>query len=214
MQTARKKHEWRRHEKHIYVPKQKPILLDIPTYQFATLAGEGNPNSPYFADCIAALYAVSYAIKMSLKKLESPPAGYVDYTVYPLEGIWDLNEKGRQAYDGTFNKDDLVFTLMIRQPDFVTAAFFHEMVEGVRQKKPHALLDDVKFAKICDGKCIQMLHVGKFEDEPATFAIMEDFAESQNLTRASKVHREIYLSDFRKVAPEKRKTVLRFQVDA
>ncbi len=209
--ASMKKHEWRKHEKSIYLPKAKPEVIDVPAYQYITISGQGNPNGEDFPNYIAALYPVAYAIKMTLKKLDPAPAGYVDYTVYPLEGIWDITDEAKKTYDGTLNKDDLVFHLMLRQPDFVTAAFFEEMLALAKKKKPQPLLDQVKFETITDGPCIQMLHVGPYDDEPATFKRMEDFAASQGLIRTSKRHREIYLSDFRKVAPEKLKTVLRFK---
>lgn len=206
------KHEWRKLEKAFYLPKQQPEVVNIPAFQFITIAGEGNPNSQHFTDCIAALYPIAYAIKMMPKKMVTKPEGYYDYTVYPLEGVWDLNEKGRKNYDGTFNKDDLVFNLMIRQPDFVNESFYQEMLALTKKKSPNPLLDQVKLETITEGKCVQMLHLGPYDDEPASFRIMEAFAQEQGLERLSKVHREIYLSDFRRVAPEKLKTVLRFRV--
>ncbi|SOE20117.1 hypothetical protein SAMN06298216_0616 [Spirosomataceae bacterium TFI 002] len=207
------KHEWRKAEKSIYIPKAKPEVIDVPEYQFAVISGEGNPNSPAFQEHIVALYTISYALKMGLKKREDKPTNYVDWTVYPLEGVWDLNEKGRQNYKGKINKDDLVFDLMIRQPDFISNDFFHEMLEFAKKKKPHKLLDKLEFKKIKEGRCIQMLHIGSYDNESASFEQMEAFAGSQNLVRKSKIHREIYLSDFRKVAEEKLKTTLRFQLE-
>ncbi|MEM7298667.1 MAG: GyrI-like domain-containing protein [Bacteroidota bacterium] len=206
------KHEWRKKEKHFYQPKAKPEVVTVPAFKFVTISGEGNPNSPQFSECIGALYAVSYAIKMTLKKAEEKPAGYCDWTVYPLEGVWDLNEEAKQKYDGTFNKDDLVFKIMIRQPDFIEEAFFIKMLALAKAKKPNPYLGKVKFEGMEDGRCIQMLHIGSYDDEPASFQQMEEFAASEGLERLSKTHREIYLSDFRKVAPEKLKTILRFKI--
>ena len=143
--------------------------------------------------------------------MNPPPTGYMDYPVYPLEGIWDVNEAAKRE-DRAFNKDDLVFKIMIRQPAFVDADLFQEMLELTKTKKPHPLLDKLQFEAIMDGKCVQMLHIGPYDDEPASFQRMEEFATAQQLKRLSKTHREVYLSDFRKVAPEKLKTVLRFQV--
>ncbi len=204
------KHEWRKHEKALYMPKNKPELVQIPSFSFFTILGQGNPNSDHFPAYIEVLYSLSYAVKMSPKKRQAP-AGYFDYTVYPLEGVWDLTEKGRKQYTGTINKDELVFNLMIRQPNFVTPEFASQMIELTKQNKPHPLLDQVRFETIEEGWCIQMLHLGSYDDEPASFARMEDFCSTINRTRLSKVHREIYLSDARKVEPEKLKTVLRFQ---
>jgi len=205
------KHEWRKKEKETYLPKSKPVTIKVPEYKFFTIEGSGNPNDDYFPEYIAVLYSLSYAVKMSPKKgLE--PKGYFDYTVYPLEGVWDLNEEAKKKFDGKFNKNDLVFKLMIRQPDFVDEQFAMMMLEQTKKKKPHELLDNVKFEKVTDGECVQMMHLGSYDNEQESFKYMEVFAENENYSRISKVHREIYLSDARKVAPEKLKTVLRFQV--
>ncbi len=206
------KHEWRKKEKDIYLPKNKPEQLILPAFKYITLSGAGNPNSSFFAECIGVLYSMAYAIKMSMKKLEKKPEGYVDWTVYPLEGVWDITEKAKKNFSGQINKDDLVFTLMIRQPGFVDTQFFHEILLLTKKRKPHKLLDHVQLETIKDGPCIQMLHIGSYDDEPSSFEQMEVYAAEQNLKRISKVHREIYLSDFRKVPVEKLKTVLRFQV--
>jgi hypothetical protein len=207
------KYEWRKKEKLVYIPKVRPEQINIPQYKFLTIFGKGNPNNPEFSDYIGALYPVCYGIKMGLKK--NPILyGYYDYTVYPLEGIWDISEQAKKTYteNTKLNKDDLVFTLMIRQPDFVTKEYALETIKQVKLKKPNPLLNKVKFEKITEGNCIQMLHIGSYDNEPATFKIMEEYAKTHNLNRISKVHREIYLSDFRKVATEKLKTVLRFNV--
>jgi hypothetical protein len=205
------KHEWRKKEKAVYLPKNKPEIIKVPTYKFITIDGEGNPNSDAFPEYIGALYALSYTIKMNLKK-GIQPKGYYDYTVYPLEGIWDINDEAKKTYEGKINKNDLVFKLMIRQPDFISDAIFEEMLEKAKTKKQLPLLEEVKFETITDGNCIQMMHIGPYDNEPESFQLMETFADKENLTRLSKTHREIYLSDFRKVTPEKLKTILRFKV--
>ncbi len=140
------------------------------------------------------------------------PDDYFEYTVYPLEGIWDISDEGKKTFDGTIDKNELFFTLMIRQPEFVSNEFASEIVEMTKKKKPHKMLDKVKFTSIEDGKCVQMLHVGSYDDEPISFKRMEEFCVENGFTRISKVHKEIYLSDARKVSPEKLKTVLRFNV--
>lgn len=206
------KYEWRKREKQLYIPRQKPEIVEVPAFNFLTIGGAGSPDDKAFTDKIATLYPLAYGIKMQPKKMAVPPQGYFDFTVYPLEGIWDINDEAKKHFTGTINKEDLVYQLMIRQPDFVAKNFYEEILELVKNKKPNPLLDEVKFERLSEGKCVQMLHVGKFEDEAETFAEMEAFAEQQGLTRLSKLHREIYLSDFRKVAPEKMKTVLRFKV--
>ncbi|WP_027420760.1 GyrI-like domain-containing protein [Crocinitomix catalasitica] len=207
------KHEWRKKEKAIYLPKAQPEIIDIPAFKFITIEGEGNPNDPAFGDYIGALYPVAYAIKMTLKKLEFKPEGYNDYTVYPLEGVWDINDEAKKNFSGTLNKDDLVFKLMIRQPNFITESFFQEMHDLAINKSDNLLVKQVKFETITEGQCIQMLHIGSYDNESETFALMEDYAARQGVKRKSKIHREIYLSDFRKVAQDKLKTVLRFELE-
>ncbi|TVZ57065.1 hypothetical protein OD91_2371 [Lutibacter sp. Hel_I_33_5] len=207
------KHEWRKKEKQVYIPKTKPEIIEIPEYNYLTISGKGNPNNPEFSAYIRALYPICYGIKMGLKK-NPVLKDYYDYTVYPLEGVWDISDEAKKTYteNTKLNKNDLVFTLMIRQPNFVTENYALKAIEKVKLKKTNLLFDKVKFKKITEGKCIQMLHIGSYDNEPASFKIMEEFAKSEGLERDSKVHKEIYLSDFRKVAPEKLKTVLRFKL--
>jgi hypothetical protein len=205
------KHEWKKHEKEFYLPKNKPEVIDIPKFGFFTVRGKGNPNDDHFPEYIGVLYALSYAVKMSPKKGMAPD-NYFDYTVYPLEGVWDIDEEAKENFDGTLDKDTLIFNLMMRQPGFVSEKFAGEVIELTKIKKPHPLLDRVTFETIQEGTCIQMLHLGSYDDEPESFRIMEAFAADRGLERISKKHREIYLSDARKTAPDKLKTVLRFQV--
>jgi len=206
------KHEWRKKEKKLYVPKNKPEIIEVPDFKFITLRGEGSPADEAFSEIIGVLYSLAYPIKMLTKKMDVRPSGYYDFTVYPLEGIWDINEKAKEHFSGVIDKEDLVFQLMIRQPEFIDESLYGQIFDIVKKKKPSPLLDQVNFEVIPEGKCIQMLHLGRFEDESISFDEMEAFAESKGLARLSKVHREIYLSDARKVAPEKLKTVLRFKV--
>jgi hypothetical protein len=205
------KHEWKKHEKNFYLPKNDPEVIDIPEFKFFTIEGTGNPNDEFFAAYIGVLYSLAYAVKMSPKK-GIEPMGYHEYSVYPLEGIWDLNEDGRKNYNGTINKNDLLFRLMIRQPDFVDEDFAQLIMENTKKNKPHELLSKARFEKITDGKCIQMLHLGSYDSEPGSFRRMEEFAVKNSYIRKFMTHREIYLSDARKTAPDKLKTVLRFQV--
>jgi len=206
-----KKHEWRKHEKEIYLPKTKPVILDIPTFKYISVDGQGDPNSGAMQDHMGALYSLSYGIKMSYKK-GIEPKDFFQYTVYPLEGVWDLNEKAKKVFDQGWKKDDLVFSLMIRQPEFVTQDFYQTILEMTKQKKPNRMLDEAKLSDISEGKCCQMMHIGSYDDEKESFDIMEKYCEEQGFERASKKHREIYLSDPRKTENNKLKTVLRFKV--
>ena len=147
-----------------------------------------------------------------MKKDSQGVKDYKDYTVYPLEGVYDINEKAKKNFNGIVNKDDLVYTLMIRQPEFVTEVFFNQIAGLVDGKKLKLPIDKVRLDSLQEGPCIQMLHIGSFDDEPASFRIMEEFAQEHQKMRLSKMHREIYLNDFRKVPAEKLRTVLRFQI--
>ena len=206
------KYERRKNDKLIYLPASKPETISIPAFKFYTIEGKGNPNDAFFAEYIGVLYTLSYAIKMSPKH-GNAPKDYFEYTVFPLEGVWDIDDAAKENFKGIIDKNSLVFKLMIRQPDFVTNDFALEMIEMTKKKKPQILLDTVKFEIIEEGPCVQMLHKGSYDHEPDSFKIMEAFANSKNLKRISHIHREIYLTDARKVSTDKLKTVLRFKVE-
>ncbi len=158
------KYEWRKKEKELYLPPKKPVLIQVPKQNFFTIKGEGNPNSKHFDQCIEALYAVSYTIRMSYKKgLE--PENFYEYTVYPLEGIWDLSDKAKQTFDGSIKKDELVYTLMIRQPDFVSHEYAQTAKEWAFAKKGIPHIPQLSFEAITDGQCVQMMHLGSYDDE-------------------------------------------------
>lgn len=203
------KFEWRKHEKDLYLPKEKPVLVTVPKQKFFMISGKGNPNSEEFSEKIGVLYSLAYAVRM-MPKQGFTPEGYFEYTVYPLEGIWDLTEEGRKL--DTLNKDELVYTIMIRQPDFVTEDVAHRAFEIARKKKPNPLLDKVNFDTMEDGLSVQMMHIGPYDDEPRSFEQMRKFIEENNLEITTLVHREIYISDARKTDKSKLKTVLRYRV--
>jgi hypothetical protein len=205
------KHDWKKEDKKYYLPKNEPELIEVPEFGFFSIKGEGNPNDAFFGEYIQVLYSLSYAVKMSPKSGKAP-AGYFDYTVYPLEGVWDLKDASRIRADRTFDKNDLIFKLMMRQPDFVTPEYAAEIIEYTQKKKLLRLLGEVTYNRIAEGLCIQMLHNGPYDAEPESFRKMEAFAGIKGLARPFHFHREIYLSDARKVSPDKLRTVLRFTV--
>ncbi len=172
------------------------------------MSGQGDPNGEDFALATAALYAVAYAVKMSYKK-PNPPEGAHDYKVFPLEGVWDLVDRSVTLKD----KTNYAYTLMIRQPEFLTKALFDRFLEDVMTKKKNPKLNLIRFEAIDEGVCCQMLHIGPYDDEPATFQVMHEHIASKGFKRTHKQHKEIYLSDPRRSAPEKMKTILRFKVD-
>lgn len=203
------KHEWRKHEKSLYLPKATPDLVEVPAQRFFMINGQGNPNGEEFAERVKVLYSMAYAVRMMPKGGVTPP-GYVEYTVYPLEGIWSLTEKGRKLQE--LNKEEFLYTIMIRQPEFVTKEVAQMALEKVMKKNPHPFLEQVYFQTSEESLNIQMLHIGPYDEEPKSFAKMDEFAQENNLLRIEKEHREIYLSDARKAAPEKLITVLRYRV--
>ncbi len=141
------------------------------------------------------------------------PENFYEYTVYPLEGVWDISEDAKKSFEGIVNKDELVFTLTIRQPNFVSNECAEKAKEWTKKRKPNINIQELSFCATSDGKCIQMMHIGSYDNEQESFTIMDNFAKNKGLKRKSMEHREIYISDPRKVAPEKLKTVLRFKVE-
>lgn len=199
--------EYRKDFKDIYLPKTMPVIIDVPKMKYVMISGEGDPNGEEFARVSEALFSLSYAVKMSYKSNEVP-AGYYEYTVFPLEGIWDLVDKSKPATD----KSNLKYTIMIRQPDFLTDELFDRFVERIKKKKQNPYLEKLTFGEIAEGLCCQIMHVGSFDDEPESFARMEAFCEEEGYVRSDYTHREIYLSDPRKTEVTKLNTVLRFAV--
>lgn len=190
-----------------YKSKNHPVILEIPTMNYITIEGQGNPNEYPFQQAVEALYTIAYTIKMSYKK-PNPPKGYYAYTVFPLEGLWDLFDKSKPSSD----KSNYQYKLMIQQPDFVDEILFQSFKQESIKKNDNPRLYDVKFEKISDGLCCQMLHLGPYDDEPASFTIMESYVQNEGFYRLSKRHKEIYLSDPRKAEPSKMKTILRFEI--
>ncbi|WP_313509285.1 GyrI-like domain-containing protein [Enterococcus sp.] len=204
------KYEWRKQEKDVYLPK-KPGVLMLPAYNFISISSQGDPNRPAFSQQIEALYSVAYSIRMGLKKGTIGTTPF-EYTVYPLEGVWTTANKP----DGPVRKDELIYKIMLRQPDQVTEDMFQEQLMQVKKKKDNPFLDQLIFERYEEGLVLQALHVGSFDTEAATFAQMAEVLQQAHLamrpTMDSFQHREIYLTDPRKTAPEKAKTVLRWAV--
>lgn len=204
--------DYKKEYKEYYLPKNKPQIVDIPIMNFIAVRGKGDPNEEggEYKQALELLYGIAYTIKMS-KKTDYRIEGYFDYVVPPLEGFWEQESKVGIDYS---RKSDLKWTAMIRVPDFVTKADFDWAVAQAAEKKK---LDfsKVEFITVEEGLCVQCMHMGSYDDEPATVALMDSYAESMgykidiNLQRQ---HHEIYLSDPRKIAPEKLKTVIRHPV--
>lgn len=207
------KHEWRKFEKELYGVKAKPIFLEVEEQQFITIKGKGNPNDQDFSNRVSALYALAYGIKMAYKqamKTEQDDRAVTDFAVYPLEGLW---QQAKDAKEDTLEKDKLSYTIMIRQPEFITKELVAQALDRVKIKKPNSFYESISFESIKDGKCIQVLHIGSYDDEPQSFAKMDAFAKGHGLKRLSDIHREIYLSNAQRTEKSKLKTILRYQVE-
>lgn len=201
------KHEWKKQEKEIYGVKTKPCVIDIPAWKYIILSGSGNPNDEIFSDKVAALFSIAYKIKMAYKALAKKSSEITDYTVYPLEGMWSMASEKEYLV-----KEELQYRIMIRQPDFITREMFEHALETVKSKKYNPYLTDVSFEKICDGRCIQILHKGAFDDEPASFEIMDKYCMEHGYRRMGKEHREIYLNNANRTEKANLKTILRYKV--
>ena len=200
------KYEWKKNEKNLYGVKQKPQLIEIPSAYYIMIKGEGNPNESDFSNRVSALYSFAYGIKMLFKNMKKEELEYSDFTVFPLEGIWEKSD------DEEFDKSKLKYTIMIKQPYFITKEIFELAFEKVKKKKPNELYDEVSFDCIESKKAIQILHIGSFDTEIESFEKLDNFANEMNLERSEKLHTEIYLNNKNRTAEDKLKTILRYNV--
>lgn len=201
------KRDWKKDEKMIYAPKAKPSLIRIPPFHYLTFSGEGAPASKNFQEAVQSLFSVAYTLKFSVRK-GLVIQDYQDYAVYPLEGIWSITEAAIKR--GSFTKEDLVYTLMIRQPEFIHDEHVAWAIEQAQKKHPALPLSKIMYTQVEDGSCVQMLHVGSFDTESLSFDQMKAYIKEHHLSQRVLEHREIYLSDFNKTSPEKLKTILRY----
>ncbi|MEN6418786.1 MAG: GyrI-like domain-containing protein [Clostridiaceae bacterium] len=206
-------YEFVKQEERLYQPGNVPELIDVPEMVFLAVDGRGNPNEQEgaYAKALELLYALSYTIKMSPKSGHAIQ-GYFEYRVPPLEGLWQM-EHGAPGVDYQ-NKAGFEWTSMIRQPAFVTQDVFDwASFEVLRKKKIETT--PARLFVYREGLCVQCMHIGAYDDEPATVEKMDRFVAEQgyrNDMGKARRHHEIYLGDPRKTAPEKRKTVIRHPV--
>ena len=204
--------DFKKEYKELYAPKKGPGIIEVPPITYVAVRGSGDPNeeSGAYQQAIAVLYAISYTIKMSKKGVRQID-GYVDFVVPPLEGFWwqEGIEGADYAHKETFN-----WTAVIRLPDFVTREVFDWAVqEATKKKKIDCSI--AEYRQVDEGLCVQCLHVGSYDDEPATVEAMDAFARERGYVidlSQDRRHHEIYLSDARKVAPEKLKTIIRHPI--
>lgn len=204
--------DFKKEYKQFYMPKNRPEIVNVPKANYIAVRGKGDPNNPdgEYQQAIGILYAVAYTLKMSYKT-DYKIRGFFEYVVPPLEGFW-----WQDGLDGVDygNKDAFHWISVIRLPDFVTKKDFEWAVETATKKKKTDCRN-AEFLTVDEGLCVQMMHIGSFDNEPESIAVMDEFLETQgyeNDISAERLHHEIYLSDARKVAPEKWKTVIRHPI--
>ena len=204
--------DYKKEYKEFYMPKNKPGIVDVPPMNYLAVRGSGNPNEEgsEYKQSIGLLYGIAFTIKMS-KKGTHQIEGYFDYVVPPLEGFW-----WQDGVDGIdyAHKEDFRFISVIRLPDFVTKEDFTWAV-GEAENKKKTDFSKVEWLTYHEGVCVQCMHIGAYDDEPKTVRLMHDYMEEQGYEldiTDSRYHHEIYLSDARKVAPERLKTVVRHPV--
>lgn len=205
-------YDYKKEYREFYLPKNKPGLVLVPPLNFLALRGHGDPNQPEgeYKRAISLLYAVAYAIKMS-KRGSRQIAGYFDYVVPPLEGLWQQPDVLGVDYS---RKGDFHWISLIRLPDFVSREDFEWAVAEASRKKKEDF-SAVEFFTYDEGLCVQCMHHGPYDEEPATVALMHDYLREQGCAldiTESRLHHEIYLNDARNTPPEKLKTVIRHPV--
>ncbi len=204
--------DYKKEYKEFYMPEKKPSIVMVPSMNYIGVRGKGDPNEEEgeYKQSIGLLYGIAYTIKMS-KKGNHQMDGYFDFVVPPLEGFWW--QDGVKGVDYS-RKEDFRWISLIRLPDFVTRDEYQWAVEeGTRKKKKD--FSKVEFLSIDEGLCVQCMHIGPYDAEPETVARMHEFIDQQGYTldiTDERHHHEIYLSDARKVAPEKLKTVIRHPI--
>jgi hypothetical protein len=203
--------DYKKEYKDLYLPKDKPMLIEVPSMNFIMVDGHGDPNNNKdFQQAVELLYGLSFTIKMSKVKGRQPE-GYFEYVVPPLEGLWWVD-------NGMFSlekRDNWKWTLMIRQPEFVNKEVFEWAGSEAIRKKPKLPIAGARFETFAEGLYVQILHIGPYATEPETMKKIENFIEKEGLKDRLGLggkHHEIYLSDPRKSKPESMKTVLRHPV--
>lgn len=189
--------------KHLYSPSTKKVeVIDVPQMDFLMIDGEGDPNtSQTFKDAIEALFSLSYTLKFMVKKSEIA----LDYGVLPLEALWWSDDMSAFC---TGNKDAWKWTVMVMQPEIITLSMIEEATKEVHRKKKLAALPLARFQAFKEGKAAQIMHIGPFAEEGPTIEKVHAFIENSGRQKTGK-HHEIYLSDIRRAAPEKWKTIIR-----
>ncbi len=204
--------DFKKEYKEYYLPKNKPSIINVPKMNYIAVRGKGNPNDENgdYQNTLGLLYGVAYTIKMSYKG-DHKIDGFFEYVVPPLEGFWWQDDKDGIDYN---HKERLNFISIIRLPDFVTKADFDWAIEEATKKKKQDF-SRIEFLTYDEGLCVQCMHIGSYDDEPATVELMHKFAEDNGYKldiADTRYHHEIYLSDPRKCDAGKLKTVIRHPI--
>lgn len=204
--------DYKKEYKEFYLPPNKPQIIDIPEMNFIAVRGRGNPNQEggAYKESIGLLYGIAFTIKMS-KKGEHRIEGYFDYVVPPLEGFWW--QEGAAGIDYS-RKEDFCWISAIRLPDFITEEDFRWALEEAQRKKGQDF-SKVGFMTVKEGLCVQCMHIGPYDSEPATLDMMDSFIKGNGYANdfsEVRKHHEIYLSDARRTAPERLRTVIRHPI--
>lgn len=204
--------DFKKEYKEFYMPKDTPCIITVPKMNYIAVRGQGDPNSEdgTYKQSIGLLYGIAYTIKMS-KKGDHKIDGFYDFVVPPLEGFWWQNGVGSMDYS---HKESFHWISVIRLPDFVSKSDFEWAVEEATRKKKTDF-SAVEYMEYDEGACVQCMHIGSYDEEPATVARMHEHMESRGYSvdiTKDRMHHEIYLSDPRKVPPEKLKTVIRHPI--
>lgn len=198
-----KKIDYKKEYLSLYTASAKKMeIVTVPKLNYLMIDGQGDPNtSKIFQDAVSALFSLSYTLKFMSKKGEKQ----IDYAVMPLEGLWWTDDMNNFSMS---NKADWKWTLMILQPDFITKTMVKEAKAEIAKKKSLPSLSEVRLESMKEGTCAQVLYIGSYDQEPPTILKLHEFITSQGYKLAGK-HREIYLSDMRRTAPAKLKTIIR-----
>ena len=204
--------DFKKEYKEFYLPKNKPQIVNVPKANYIAIRGQGNPNEEggAYQRAISVLYAVAYTLKMSYKT-DYKIDGFYEYVVPPLEGFWW--QDGIHGVDYS-KKDEFNWISIIRLPDFITRENFDWAVKAASEKKKIDC-SKAEFLTIEEGLCVQIMHIGSFDDEPATVTLMDKYLEENGYEKDfsdTRLHHEIYLSDPRKSSPDKQKTVIRHPI--
>ncbi len=203
--------DFKKNRKDLYNPGTAPGIVEVPEMLFIKVDGAGNPNtSKRYAEAMLILYGLSYAIRMN--KTET---GYFEYVVPPAEGLWSLTDRSFKGGEAIADKEQFLWTMMLRQPAFVTPQVFETAKAKLHKKKPELDLSLARLEPYAEGLCVQAMHLGPYDTEPETLRQMERYREQRGFVpdfTQTRRHHEIYLSNPQKSAPDKMKTILRHPI--